>query len=74
MESKQHTVHTGSFDTFFHESGAECAAPNAAPVLLLHGSGPGANAMSNWQFALPFLGESYHCLAPDIAGFGLSTY
>jgi len=74
MESQQHTVHTGSFDTFFHESGAECAAPNAAPILLLHGSGPGANAMSNWQFALPFLGESYHCLAPDIAGFGLSTY
>jgi 2-hydroxymuconate-semialdehyde hydrolase len=28
--------------------------------------------MSNWQFALPFLGESYHCLAPDIAGFGES--
>ncbi|TBR15401.1 MAG: alpha/beta fold hydrolase [Rugosibacter sp.] len=67
------SIRTGSFDTFFHESGAANSA-NAAPVLLLHGSGPGANAMSNWQFALPFLGESYHCFAPDIAGFGLSTH
>ncbi len=70
MNNEQRKVRTGSFDTFFHESGS----PDATPILLLHGSGPGANAMSNWQFALPFLGENYHCFAPDIAGFGLSTY
>jgi len=70
MEIHQRTVHTAGFNTFFHE----CGAADAAPVLLLHGSGPGANAMSNWQFALPFLGQTYHCFAPDIAGFGQSPH
>lgn len=68
MEITQRTVTTGGFDTFFHETGAG----NEQTLLLLHGSGPGANAISNWQFALPFLGDTYHCLAPDIAGFGAS--
>jgi len=68
MEINQRTITTGGFDTFFHETGAD----NAQTLLLLHGSGPGANAISNWQFALPFLGKTYHCLAPDIAGFGES--
>jgi 2-hydroxymuconate-semialdehyde hydrolase len=30
--------------------GRQCA------VLLIHGSGPGATALSNWRFALPALG------------------
>ncbi|MBV1889555.1 MAG: hypothetical protein KUG54_00870, partial [Gammaproteobacteria bacterium] len=58
MEINQRTITTGGFDTFFHETGAG----NEQTLLLLHGSGPGANAISNWQFALPFLGENYHCL------------
>ncbi|MDF1818320.1 MAG: alpha/beta hydrolase [Immundisolibacteraceae bacterium] len=68
MEITQRKIVTGGFETFFHETGAD----NQQTLLLLHGSGPGANAISNWQFALPFLGETYHCLAPDIAGFGES--
>ncbi|OUR87494.1 alpha/beta hydrolase, partial [Cycloclasticus sp. 44_32_T64] len=63
-------IQTGSFQTFLNEAGED----NDTAILLLHGSGPGANAMSNWQFALPFLAENYHCLAPDIAGFGLSQH
>lgn len=63
-------VQTGSFITHLNEAGVE----NSETILLLHGSGPGANAMSNWQFALPFLSDSYHCLAPDIAGFGQSQH
>lgn len=63
-------VQTSSFETFVNESGVE----HDTTILLLHGSGPGANAMSNWQFALPFLGDSFHCLAPDIAGFGQSQH
>ena len=70
MEIHQRMVPTSGFTTFFHE----CGAAAAPPILLLHGSGPGANAMSNWQFALPFLGKSYRCLAPDIAGFGQSPH
>ncbi|HAC34373.1 MAG TPA: alpha/beta hydrolase, partial [Gammaproteobacteria bacterium] len=68
MEISQRTVTTGGFETFYHETGAG----NETTLLLLHGSGPGANAISNWQFALPYLGQTYHCLAPDIAGFGES--
>jgi len=64
------TVQTSSFQTFLNEAGTD----HKTTILLLHGSGPGANAMSNWQFALPFLAENYHCLAPDIAGFGLSQH
>ncbi|MEH6502629.1 MAG: alpha/beta hydrolase [Cycloclasticus sp.] len=63
-------IKTGSYNTFLNETGIE----NADAILLLHGSGPGANAMSNWHLALPFLSESYHCLAPDIAGFGQSQH
>lgn len=65
-----YSVQTGSYQTFVNETGAA----HGAAVLLLHGSGPGANALSNWQFALPFLGDTYHCLAPDIAGFGQSPH
>jgi 2-hydroxymuconate-semialdehyde hydrolase len=63
-------IQTGSFQTFLNEAGIG----NDTCILLLHGSGPGANAMSNWHYALPFLAENYHCLAPDIAGFGLSQH
>lgn len=63
-------IQTGSFNTFLNEAGTD----KDTSILLLHGSGPGANAMSNWQYALPFLAENYHCLAPDIAGFGLSQH
>lgn len=70
MTIDQRTVNTLGFTTFFHEAGPA----HAVPVLLLHGSGPGANALSNWQFALPFLGQSYRCFAPDIAGFGQSPH
>jgi 2-hydroxymuconate-semialdehyde hydrolase len=63
-------IKTQGFDTFAHQIGTE----HSTTILLLHGSGPGANALSNWQFALPFLATKYHCLAPDIAGFGLSQH
>jgi len=40
----------------------------------LHGSGPGANAWSNWQFALPEFSTAYDTIAPDLVGFGKSTH
>lgn len=43
-------------------------------ILFLHGSGPGATALSNWQYALPIFGEDYDCLAPDLLGFGQSDH
>ncbi|MEO1963451.1 MAG: alpha/beta fold hydrolase, partial [Cycloclasticus sp.] len=63
-------IKTGSFQTLVNQTGTS----NDDAILLLHGSGPGANAMSNWQFILPFLADKYHCIAPDIAGFGQSQH
>lgn len=68
MEITERSVRTGGFTTFVNETGAG----NEQHVLLLHGSGPGATAISNWVHLLPYLGDRYHCLAPDIAGFGQS--
>jgi 2-hydroxymuconate-semialdehyde hydrolase len=31
-------------------------------------------AWSNWQFALPALGEQFYCIAPDLAGFGATEH
>ena len=42
------------------------------PVLMLHGSGPGAGTMGNWRFVLEPLAESYQVLATDLIGFGES--
>jgi 2-hydroxy-6-oxo-octa-2,4-dienoate hydrolase len=41
-----------------------------APVVLVHGSGPGVTAYANWRLTLPALGARLRCLAPDIVGFG----
>jgi 2-hydroxymuconate-semialdehyde hydrolase len=40
------------------------------PVLLLHGSGPGATALSAWQPLCDALAERFTLVAPDQAGFG----
>lgn len=43
---------------------------SGAPVLLIHGSGPGVTAWANWRLVLPALAESRRVIAPDMAGFG----
>jgi 2-hydroxymuconate-semialdehyde hydrolase len=47
---------------------------NDRTVLFLHGSGPGATALSNWRLALPTLGQHRHCVTFDLAGFGDSLH
>lgn len=42
------------------------------PLLLLHGSGPGASTLGNWRLVLDRLVERYHVLAVDLIGFGKS--
>ncbi len=51
-------------ETNFHQSGA------GAPIILLHGSGPGVSAWTNWRRVIPELATSYRVYAPDMAGFG----
>jgi len=42
------------------------------PLLMLHGSGPGASTQGNWRLVLEPLARRYHVLAADLIGFGKS--
>jgi len=68
-EIERVTLRTGSVDTHLCRAGSGEEA-----VLFLHGSGPGANGFSNWQFALPAFADRWLALAPDLVGFGQSTH
>lgn len=50
--------------TNYHDIGA------GAPTVLIHGSGPGVSAFSNWRLAFPVLGAKVRVIAPDMVGFG----
>jgi 2-hydroxymuconate-semialdehyde hydrolase len=58
------SVVTGDLVTNYHDIG------QGAPVLMLHGSGPGVSAWANWRIALQALDQDFRLLAPDLAGFG----
>ncbi len=72
MTTEQHvpeigkSIRAGEVQTNYHEFGS------GAPVILIHGSGPGVSAWSNWRLALPYLGERLRALAYDQIGFGYS--
>ncbi|MGH3089251.1 MAG: alpha/beta fold hydrolase [Rubrobacteraceae bacterium] len=69
-ENKTSTAKTGKYETFLNRTGEG----NDEAILFLHGSGPGVVSWSNWQFALPALGEKYDCLSPDLVGFGKTEH
>ena len=58
------TIACGEVLTNDHDIGT------GAPVLMLHGSGPGVSAWANWRLALQDLSRDFRLLAPDLAGFG----
>lgn len=53
---------------------SETGPRDAEAIVWLHGSGPGATALSNWEAMIGDLGDRYHCIAPDLVGFGDSTH
>ncbi|WP_028082043.1 alpha/beta fold hydrolase [Solimonas soli] len=59
-------VDAGGIPTNVHDLG------RGAPVLLLHGSGPGVSAYANWRLVMPGLAERARVVAPDLVGFGLT--
>jgi 2-hydroxymuconate-semialdehyde hydrolase len=61
------SIATGPVTTNYHDVGS------GAPVLLLHGSGPGVSAFANWRLVLQSLPGDFRLLAPDLAGFGYSV-
>jgi len=52
--------------TNFHDVGS------GAPVLLIHGSGPGVTGWANWRLTIPELSRHCRVIAPDMVGFGFS--
>jgi 2-hydroxy-6-oxo-octa-2,4-dienoate hydrolase len=50
--------------THYHRAG------EGSPVILLHGSGPGVSAWTNWRRVIPALCDRFDVIAPDMAGFG----
>lgn len=62
-----HTIAAAGIRTNYHDSGG-----SGAPVLLIHGSGPGVSAWANWRLVMPALAERARVIAPDMAGFGYS--
>ena len=52
--------------TNYHDVG------EGAPVLLIHGSGPGVTAWANWRLNMPELAKRFRVIAPDLFGFGYS--
>ena len=52
----------------------ETGSADAETVLFLHGSGPGATGLSNWERIIEDLGDRFHCIAPDMIGFGDSSH
>ena len=63
-------VPTKPFRTYLNRAGGG----NREGILFLHGSGPGASGWSNWRLALPVLGGTFDCLAPDFIGFAASEH
>lgn len=60
------TIEVGGTPTNYHDHG------EGAPVLLLHGSGPGVSAWANWRPIIPALAKDVRVVAPDFPGFGFS--
>jgi pimeloyl-ACP methyl ester carboxylesterase len=54
-------------DVYVHESGR----PEAPTVVFIHGGGPDARM---WHVHLDRLARRFHCLAPDLPGFGRSNH
>jgi 2-hydroxymuconate-semialdehyde hydrolase len=63
-------VTVGELTFRLHETGEDAQET----ILFLHGSGPGATGLSNWAQIMTDLGYGYHCLAPDMIGFGDSSH
>ncbi|MGW0577453.1 alpha/beta fold hydrolase, partial [Streptomyces sp. NPDC002920] len=59
-------VRVDGYTTRYLEAGQH----GGTPVVLLHGSGPGVSAATNWSATIPALAERFHVYAPEMLGFG----
>jgi 2-hydroxymuconate-semialdehyde hydrolase len=60
------TVVAAGIRTNVHDVGS------GAPLLMIHGSGPGVSAWANWRLVMPELAKRARVIAPDMVGFGFT--
>ncbi|MGH9034374.1 MAG: alpha/beta fold hydrolase, partial [Acidimicrobiia bacterium] len=65
-EATSRMEQAGDLKLHYHEAGT------GAPLVLLHGGGPGASAWSNWKQNIGPLAERFRVLAVDQPGYGRS--
>ncbi len=63
------TIMAAGHQTNYHDMG-----DRGEVVFLLHGSGPGVSAWTNWSNVMPDLAKDFRVIAPDIAGFGYTEF
>ncbi|MDT2005518.1 alpha/beta fold hydrolase [Rhodococcus opacus] len=64
FESTRKTAEVEGLTFAYHEAG------EGEPLIMLHGSGPGVSAWSNFQHNLPFFAKQFRTIMPDLPGFG----
>jgi 4,5:9,10-diseco-3-hydroxy-5,9,17-trioxoandrosta-1(10),2-diene-4-oate hydrolase len=63
----EHTVSVAGKSIFIAEAGS------GAPVVMLHGGGPGASGVSNYSRNIDALAEHFRVIVPDMPGYGRSA-
>jgi 2-hydroxy-6-oxonona-2,4-dienedioate hydrolase/4,5:9,10-diseco-3-hydroxy-5,9,17-trioxoandrosta-1(10),2-diene-4-oate hydrolase len=63
----EHTVTVAGKPIFVAEAGS------GAPVVMLHGGGPGASGVSNYSRNIEDLAEHFRVIVPDMPGYGRSA-
>ncbi|MGE4056427.1 MAG: alpha/beta fold hydrolase [Vicinamibacterales bacterium] len=66
MQLSQHKFQFEGIPVGYYRAGS------GFPLLLLHGSGPGASSLGNWRSILEPLAARYEVFAMDLIGFGMS--
>ncbi len=66
MNLAERNVHIDGYRAHYIEAGT------GYPLMLIHGSGPGASTVGNWSRVLNPLAERFHVYAMDLIGFGKS--
>ena len=64
MSFAERTIPVEGYDAHYIEAGT------GYPLLLIHGSGPGASTIGNWRSVLGPLSQQFHVYAMDLIGFG----
>ncbi|ABM11431.1 alpha/beta fold hydrolase [Mycolicibacterium vanbaalenii] len=64
----EYRVRVGTAEISVTDTGGD-----GAPVVLLHGGGPGASGISNYSRNIGALAASYRVIVPDMPGYGRST-